>query len=246
MQKDRRIPAPEELPHIFDDEFIRSLAQTAKLPLLADIPRFETAILDAARQYVTDKAIPSDRAVRDEIKGLYSAANRYRYKETATRISKISERTRALMQKRGDRLGLVTPEPEALRNRESQREACETVVRLLRMGWECGKPLLYMPPEPPKPLNTSELLRRPPRRKTELDFVMWLGVAYLEATGMPPTHMANADRPGPFARMVQDCLVKIAPGANAVELLHKLHQRRLAKAPELRKGKSGTRPKTRT
>ena len=241
MRKDRRIPAPEELPRIFDEKFIGRLAETAKLPLHADIPRFAAAILGAARLYVADKAIPSDKAVRDEIKALYSAANRYRYNETATRISKISERTRALMKTRGDRLALTIPEPEALRDRANQDEACETIVQLLRVGWEYGKPLLYTP-EPPE----WEPPRRKPRRKAEMDFVMWLEVAYLEATGMPPTHMANPDRPGPFARMVQACLRKIAPGANAVERLNELHQGRLAKLPELRKRKSGTRPKTRT
>ena len=236
MRKDRRVPAPEKLPRFFDDKFILDLAQQAKLSWAANVARFAAGIRHAERQYVVDKAIPSARAVRDEIKALYSAANRYRYKETATRISKISERTRALLKTRGDRLGLAIPESEALRNRASQDDACETIVRLLRIGIEYGKPLLYAP-EPP---------RRPPRRKAELDFVMWLEVAYVEATGMPPTHMANPDRPGPFACMVQACLKKIAPGANAVGLLNKLHQRRLAKAPELRKRKSGTRPKTRT
>jgi hypothetical protein len=230
MRKDRRIPAPEELPRIFDDEFIRSLAHTAKLPLHADIPRFETAILDAARQYVAEKANPSDKAVGDEIKALYSAANRHRYKETATRISKISERTLGLLKSRGKDRGLAVPEPEAFTDPARQKGACETIVRLLRTGWEYGKPLLYTP-EPP----AWEPSRRAPRRKAELDLIMWLGVAYLEATGMPPTHMANPYRPGPFARMVQACLEEIAPGANAVELLNELHQRRLAKAPEMRK-----------
>jgi hypothetical protein len=239
MRKDRRIPAPEELPRIFDEKFIGRLAETAKLPLHADIPSFAAAILDAARLYVADKAIPSDKAVRDEIKALYSAANRYRYKETATRIRQISERTRALLKTRGERLRLAIPEPEALRNGASQHEACETIVRLLRVGWEYGKPLLYTP-EPPE----WEPPRRTPRRKAEMDFVMWLEIAYLDATGMEPAHMANADRPGPFARMVQACLNKIAR-ANAVEALNKLHQRRLLKAPELRK-RTGTHPKTRT
>jgi hypothetical protein len=241
MRKDWRIPAPEDLPRIFDDKFILRLAEQAKLSWAANISRFSTAIRHVARQYVADKAIPSDRAVRDEIKALFSAAIRYRYKETATRISKISERTRALLKTRGDRLSLAIPEPEALRDHVSQDEACETIVRLLRVGMKGGKPLLYTPERP-----EWEPRQRPPRRKAELDFIMWLEVAYLEATGMPPTHMANPDRPGPFARMVQACLNKIAPGANAVELLNKLHERRLAKAPKLRKRKSGTRPKTRT
>src|SRR5262249_53347907 len=122
-----------------------------------------------------------------------------------------------------------------------QHGASETIVRLLRKGWEYGKPLLYTPEQP-----EWEPPRRSPRRKAELEFVKWLRVAYLEATGDPPAYTANPERPGPFARMVQACLDRIAPGANAGGLLNELHKRRLAKAPELRERKSGTRPKTRT
>jgi hypothetical protein len=241
MRKVRRIPAPEKLPRIFDDKFILILAKQAKLSWAANIPRFAEGVRDAASQCVAEMAIPSDKAVRDEIRALYSAANRYRYKETATRIRKISGRTRALMKTRGDRLRLAIPEAEVFGDCARRDEACETIVRLLRVGWECGKPLLYTPelPEWEPPRGT-------PRRKAELDFVTGLRLAYLKATGMPPTHMANSNRPGPFARMVQTCLNEIAPGANAVGLLNKLHQRRLEKAPELRRRKSGTRPKNRT
>jgi len=227
-KKDRRIPGPEELPRILDDKFIRDLAQQAKLPLDADIPRFAAAIRDAALRYVADMANTSDRAMRDQIQALYSAAVRHRYKETATRINKLSERTRAFLKGRGDRrsVGVAIPEPEVLRDRASRDQACEAVVRLLRVGMVGGKAILYEPTPQP----------RPSRRKAELDLVMWLRVAYLEATGMPPTRTANPNRPGPFARMVQTCLDKITPGANAAEMLNKLDRRR--------KLKSGTAPKT--
>ena len=69
MRRDRRAPALEEPSRIFDDKFILVLAQQAKLSWAANITRFAAAVRHAARQYVADKAIPSDRAVRDEIQG---------------------------------------------------------------------------------------------------------------------------------------------------------------------------------
>ena len=217
-KKNRRIPAPQQLTRILDGKFIQGLAQQAKLSWAANIPRFAAAIRDAAQRYVAAMATPSDVAMHDEIKALYSAADRHRCKETATRISKLSEQTRAFLKGRGDRpsVGLEIPEPDALRDPARQRGACETIARLLRVGMKGGKPLLYAPQ--PRP--------RPPRREAELNFIMWLEVAYTEATGMLPSYTANPNRPGPFARMVKTCLGKIARGADAVGLLNKLHDRR--------------------
>jgi len=115
---------------------------------------------------------------------------------------------------------LAIPNPKALTDRPRRGKACKTIVRLLRVGMKKGgKALLYAPP--PR--------QRPPRREAELNFVMWLEVASLEATGMPPPLTANPARPGPFARMVQTCLDRIALGANAVEMLYELHRRRKLK-----------------
>ena len=217
-KKDRRIPAPQELPRILDDKFIQGLTQQTKLSLSANIPRFAAAIRDAAKRYVAAMATPSDVTMRAEIEGLYSAADRHRYKETATRIGKLSKQTRAFLKRRRV-AGLAIPNPNALTDRRRRGKACKTIVRLLRVGMKKGgKALLYAPQ--PRP--------RPPRREAELNFVMWLEVAYLEATGMPPPLTANPARPGPFARMVQTCL-GIAPGANAVEMLNELHRRRKLK-----------------
>ena len=109
-------------------------------------------------------------------------------------------------------------------------DACEAIAGLLRVGLKGGKPLL----------NAPQPRQRPPRREAELTFVMWLGIAYLDATSStPPPDTANPERPGPFARMVQACLEKIAPGADGVGLINELHRRR-----KLQPWQSGTAPKT--
>ena len=59
------------------------------------------------------------------------------------------------------------------------------------------------------------------KRQAERTFVMWLGIAWTEATGHRPAATANSDNPGPFAGMVQECLNLVgAPRANAVELIN--------------------------
>jgi hypothetical protein len=75
-------------------------------------------------------------------------------------------------------------------------------------------------------LHAPELQQHPARRDAARNFVKWLRVAYLEATGEHPSFTANPERPGPFARMAQACLDEITKGADAVELLNELQQRR--------------------
>jgi hypothetical protein len=229
-KKDRRTPAPEELPRIFDDSFIQKLALQAKLPQEANIQHFAAAIRDAAERYVADRAIPSDTVIRDEIKALYSAANRHRYKETATRINVLSTQARAFLERGDSRgVGLAILQPEPLADHRRRDDACEAIAAFLRVGMKGGKPLLIAP----------QPRQRPPRREAELTFVMWLGVAYFDATRRtPPPHTANPDRPGPFARMVQTCLDEVAPGADAVGLINEMHRRR-----NLKPWQSGTAPK---
>jgi hypothetical protein len=228
---DRRIPTLEELPRIFDEKFVRE----QRPPRGTDVPLLAAAILEATQRYVAEMAIPSDPAMRDEIRALYSAASRHRYKEAAARISRLSAQTRAILKKRGDRrsIGLVIPEPEAFTDPARRDEACETIVRLLRVGgMKGGKPILYEP----------QVRSRPPRRDAERTLVMWLEVAYYEASGKTkPTFTADPGvaRPGPLTRLVQAVLDRVAgPGVNAVEMINELHRRRTSKRLQ-----SGTAPK---
>jgi hypothetical protein len=78
-------------------------------------------------------------------------------------------------------------------------------------------------------LHAPEAEQHPARREAELNFVMWLRMAYLEATGKPPSHTANPARPGPFARMVQLCVNEVRASANAVEMLNELQRRKKRK-----------------
>jgi hypothetical protein len=208
----RRIPKLEDLPRILDDELIKELAQEAKLSWAANLKKFAETIREAAERFITSMAVPADVAVRNEIRALYSAAERNRHTETARRVRELSPKARTVIKQRGGRptVNLEIPDQQAFDDPASGDEACKTIVRLLRVGMERGKLLLHAPrPQP-----------RPPRRKAELDLITWVRVAYYEATGMMPPRTAKPGT-GPFPLMLQTFLDKIAPGASAVALMNK-------------------------
>jgi hypothetical protein len=68
-KEDRRTPAPEEVPRIFDDKCIRELARTARLPRTANIARFGILVRDAALEYIRDANVASDNEVHHEVAG---------------------------------------------------------------------------------------------------------------------------------------------------------------------------------
>jgi hypothetical protein len=226
--KKRHIATSEELPSLFDDKFVRE----QRLSLRTDIPALVNAILETAGRYLAEMAVPDERVMRAEIFGLYSAADRRRYRETARRVSGLSSQTRAFLNKRGARrrVGLVIPDADAFDDPARRDEACETVARLLRVGMKGGKPILHAPKPQP----------RPSRRKAELNLVMWLEEAYYRATGKPTiTANPGLKPPGPFTRLAQAVLDRVAgPGVSAVDMINELQRRRKLKR------KSGTVPKT--
>src|SRR5262245_35261904 len=136
-KKKRTPPTADELAVLLDDNFISCLAAKAKLPSHADIQRFEIMVRDAARQYCADITAPTHTEIRSEIRALYSAASRLRYKELATRMSKISKQVTVLLETRADNLRLRVPDLAAFTDCERKDEACKTIVRLWRIGWEC-------------------------------------------------------------------------------------------------------------
>jgi hypothetical protein len=212
--KQRGIPRPEDLPEILNDEFIERTTREA-MPWAANRKKFAATLLPAAERYATTMAIPSETAMRNEISALYRAADQRRYKEVARRVGQLTKETRAYIEKRGKLINLAIPNPEVFADPDPERrnDACDIVATLLRRGMERGGEVILHAPTP-----------RRPRRQAELDLIMWIEVAYLEATGMKPTLTADPKRPGPFARMVKAILKKIAPDADAIGLLNELQR----------------------
>jgi hypothetical protein len=210
-RKQRHFPVRGDLPRVFDESFVAQLG----LPASAKI-RFRAGLLNAAGRYVADMAVPS----RGRLLGLYSAANRNRHGEASRRLTEMSPATRAFIEKRGARIGLAIPDPQAFMDPARRDDAFERMLTLLRVGMtRDGKPRLHLPP-PPVP--------RAPRREAELRFVMLIEHAYQDAVGKLPSYTASAALPGPFARMVQKCLDRIAGDGvvSAAKMLNELHRRR--------------------
>jgi hypothetical protein len=232
-KKDRRTP-----PCIFDNKCIAELARTAGLPSAANVPRFKAGIRKAALIYLREAGTPTDNEVYHEVDLLLRAADRAvsarkrkdaACEKVAVQIERLSERTRKLLSKRG-----TLPYAGTLRDPKMQHDACVTVARLCRMGarWKEGRRRHGGKRSMTKVsvLHAPALQQHPARHEAQLNFAMWVQVAYCEATGMLPTFTAHPDtalRPlSGFPKMLQICLNKLGAGANAVELLNELHRRR--------------------
>jgi hypothetical protein len=225
--------AATDIPRIFDDACIDTLAAIGRLPAGADRKRFAEGIREAARIYARDVRIPTDNELHAEIAALYRAAERKQLGQVADLFEKLSPKARELLRKRATRLSLELPASEALRD---TTQACDVVLKICQYGGKydegrrrpSGKrsrtwrPLLYAP----------QPRRNFPKRDAERDFVMWLQDAWCEATGKRPSLAANAERAGPFAQMVRKCLALVGAGhADAVGLINELNRRRIQSRP---------------
>jgi len=252
VKKERQLPKAQDVPRNFSDHRIWELAAEAKLPI-GDELRFAAGVREAVLIYISEASAASDNGVQQEVHALLRAADRAvtarknkdaACEDVAKRIERLSERARERLKDRSTRAAaLEMPNPEAFRDIAQRVEACEAIARLCRVGacWEegrlrpGGKRSITMA----STLHAPELQQHPARREAELNFVMWLRLAYIEATGKRPSPTANPARPGPFARMVQLCLDKIQASANAVELLKELQRRSKGKKQDYQPSDQG-------
>jgi hypothetical protein len=233
------------------------IVDNAKLPDKADKHCLARGIQEAAAIYMREVAEPNPKGLHKEIKALYDAAMKQQYDQAALLREQLSVKTRDSLNGRAGRIGLTLPSPEDLRDSARRDEACATTVKLCRIGGDrvegrkrpfgkrsatTFKPLLYAPSGPPE---LAALNYRSPRnfskRDAERNLVMWLGVAWLEATGTSPSRTADRRNLGPFARLVREVLQlasgqehsdsAVAERINELEVRRRKMERRL---PSLR------------
>jgi hypothetical protein len=231
--KSRKPIADADVSRIFDDGCIETLVAIGRLPVGIDRKRFAEGVRKAARIYARDARIPTDNKLHAEIAALYRAAERKRYTQAAALLEQVSLKACDLLNKRGARLGhgLGLPAPEELRDATRQQKACAAVLRLCQYGGRYVEGRRRPSGKRSKTwrvlLHAPEPSRSFPKRDAERDFVLWLELAWLEATGKPPSLAANAERLGPFARMVRKSLELVGAGhADAVGLINELNRRR--------------------
>lgn len=217
-----RIIGTQEVDIVFDDACIERLAKITKLPAEADLKAFGVAVRDAARVYIRDVHVPTGNELHAEIAGLYKAADGREFLQAAMLWHYLSPEARDLLTNRGARPNFDPdlPEAEAFFDIDRREAACEAIAALCRVGLVTPKPadanvedrhqfsgrrsrrrqtVLYAAPR-----------RHFPKRAAERDLVMWLRIAYLEATGKEPRltarHANEARVLGPFASIVGECL----------------------------------------
>jgi hypothetical protein len=234
--KSREPIAAADIQRIFDDARIDALATIGRLPAEANRKRFADGIREAARIYARDARMPTDNKLHAEIAALYRAADHKRYEQIADLLERLSPRARHLLDTRGARpsLGIRLPPAQALRAAAQREEACAKIATLCQYG---GRYRRRPSGRPSKPswrvlLHAPEPSHNFPKRDAERGFVMWLQVAWLEATGERPSLAANPARPGPFARMAKECLKLVGAGhADAVGLINEVNRRRIQSRP---------------
>src|SRR5262245_47906199 len=198
------------------------IVDNAKLPDNTDRHRLAKGIQEAAAIYIREVADPNPKQLHKEIQALYDAIAKQQYDQAALLREQLSVTTQNLLNDRAGRLGFTFGSPADLRDPARRDEACATILKLCRIGGNriegrrrpsgkrsaaTFKPLLYAPSGPPE---LAALNHRSPRnfskRDAERNLVMWLGVAWLEATGFPPSRTADRRNLGPFARLVREVL----------------------------------------
>jgi hypothetical protein len=190
--KSLRLILANQVPVKFDADAIKAIADEAKIPATANLQNFGDAVRDAATRYIEAAKKPQIGAVRKEIESLYRQASKAEkgdakaVKETAHSLEILSPTARQFLNQRVKR-GLPLPTPSDFLNNNQCEHAISQLLRLLYWGGgtaqgrarEDGKrsrpkfkPLLWAPtPRRGRPSNEAER-----------EFLMWLSIAYLEAT----------------------------------------------------------------
>jgi hypothetical protein len=224
----RTVIAEQNVDLIFDDTRIRALAIDHKLPTAADLNVLGIGTREAVRIFAREVRIQNANELHDEVSKLHNLANRKLFEPLSAALEKLSPEARELLNS--------LPSPDALRDVEQREAACEAVAALCRYGGRFIPGRLRPGGKRSCPTFQPFLYAPTPRRHfakrgAERNFVMWLQIAWLEATGkMPPRTARNPDRSralGPFARFAKECLKLAGAGhANVVELINELERQR--------------------
>jgi hypothetical protein len=247
---------PERITIVFNDPCVQRLGLLAKLPRGADMQAFAAGVRDAAFLYAGAARQPNSNQVRAEIRALYRSAARRDFGSLAELLENLSDPARLLLSRRHrpaavhsvpavagqpdrprrsairPRVERGLPAPADLRDPMHREHACVAVERLCLLGGRYADGRRRPSGRRSRPNWQPELYAPPPsrhfaKRAAEREFVTLLRFAWLEATGKQPARTARHDSPGPFARLVDECLRLVgAPYADAIELINDLHRRR--------------------
>jgi hypothetical protein len=218
---------------VFNDEIVKELARTAKLPADTDIAHLAQSIRIAARIFLEAKGRLRPPRFRAAIERLYQLNTRAEggadraARALARAVDAMPEDVRRWLES-CDIPGRKFPTAEEFLSPATRQSAVERFRLILSYGGRVVagrkrsggrrsrsfKPLLRVP---------EQIGRGRPRGEAEREFVQWLAVAYVEATGRSPPRTAhyNIDIRGPFSDFVHRCFELVgAPTGNVTRLLN--------------------------
>jgi hypothetical protein len=231
----RSLIAINDVEGVFNDEIVKELAQTAKLPADADIARFAQSIRISARIFLEAKNklnFPQPRTAIERLYRLNTRAedgNDRTARALARAVDAMPADVRQWLQSYNTLYPRNIPTAAEILSPPSRESAVTRLRQILSYGGSVVegrkrpggrrsrsfKPLLRLPPE--------QIKRGRPRGEAEREFLQWLAVAYAEATRRPPPRTAhyNIDIRGPFSDFVHRCFELVgAPTGNVTRLLN--------------------------
>ena len=229
----RSLIAISDVESVFNDEIVKELARTLKLPADADIS-FAQSIRSSAINFLKEKDKLNFSQLRTAIERLY---------QLNTRAEDGNDRTARALARAVDamhadvRQWLLSCNTPHHRNIPTATEILsplsrQSAVKRFRLILSYGgrvvagrkrsggrrsrsfKPLLKLP---------EQSKRGRPRGEAEREFVQWLALDYVVATGRPPPRTAHykIDIRGPFPDFVHRCFELVgAPTGNVTRLLN--------------------------
>jgi hypothetical protein len=230
----RSLIAISDVDGVFNDEIVKQMAAAVAASADADIAHFAESIRIPARIFLGQKAklnFPQQRAAIERLYQLNTRAedgNDRKARALARAVDAMPADVRQWLLSCNTPHDRTIPTATEILSPATRQSAVERFRLILSYGGgivagrkrsggrrsRSFKPLLRLPEriEPGRP-----------RGEAEREFVQWLAVAYVEATGRSPPRTANykiAIR-GPFPRFVHQCFELVgAPTGNVTRLLN--------------------------
>jgi len=234
---------------VFSDETINRLAQTAKLPSVADLRLFGEFVRTAATMYrqsaneAASARIRADvEAIRRTVKPINKRKKSPRPPSIFSALDKAAPETIHLLNRRAKRRGEVFPTADDINDparMENAARILDTLTRAggsvmegrMRPGGNKSKKYVVELYAPVSPRNFA-------KRKAERIAVVQLRVAWRWAAArsdeaaeraMPaniPATCASHERPGPFVKLVRDFFKELRVNLNAVHVINSIDFKR--------------------
>jgi hypothetical protein len=245
----RSLIAISDVERVFNDEVVKELARTEKLPLAADcdIARLAENIRIDARIFLEEKAKLGAPQLRAAIKRLYQLNRRAEdgSDQAAQKLARAADAMppdlrRWLISCYGPHECCIPTAAEIL-SPATRKRAVERFRLILSFGGSVnygrkrpsgGRSLSFKPQ-----LRVPEIGRGHPSGSAERRFLECLALTYLEATSKLPPYAAhyNTAIRGPFSRLVQRCFeLAGASTGSVIDLINEYGRLRRGKMPRQR------------